>query len=97
MINFIGFDSEGIFKEDDTLLDPGVFESNLQTNLLGGDSQKLWSYDQKKTLQRFYLKKESEDKVILIQEDLSIFYNKFTQSLMNIFGKVSLKRFTELI
>jgi hypothetical protein len=38
MINFIGFDSEGIFKEDDTLLDPGVFESNLQTNLLGGDS-----------------------------------------------------------
>lgn len=38
MINFIGFDSEGIFKEDDTLLDPGVFESNLQNNLLGGDS-----------------------------------------------------------
>lgn len=82
---------------DDTFLDPGTFENLLANSLIGADSQKLWSHDQKKTLQRYYLKKETEDKVLAIHEDLGVFYNHFTQSMMNMFGKVSLRRFTDFI
>jgi hypothetical protein len=75
-----------------------MFENALANDLVGGpESQKLWTYEQKKTLQRYYLKKESEDKVIAIHEALNTFYNLFTQSMMNMFAKVSYKRFNDFI
>lgn len=94
---FVGFDSDGTFRADDQWVDPGVFENGIVQNLIGQDTQKLWSHDQKKTLQRYYLKKEPEEKVLAIQEDLNLFYHMFTESMLNVFGKVSYKRFNDFI
>lgn len=75
----LGFDSEGVFRMDDTWIEPGIFENAIANDLVGGpESQKLWSHAQKKTLQRYLLKKETEGKVIEIHEDLALFYNHFT-------------------
>jgi hypothetical protein len=63
----LGFDSEGVFRMNDTWVDPGVFENALANELLGQESQqKLWDHDQKKTLKKYYMKKESEESVIKI-------------------------------
>ena len=63
----LGFDSEGVFRMNDTWVDPGIFENALANELLGQESQqKLWDHDQKKTLKKYYMKKESEESVIKI-------------------------------
>ena len=43
------------------------------------------------------MKKETEDKVIAIQEEVNYFYNIFTQSMMNLFARVSYNRFNEFM
>lgn len=42
---FVGFDSDGTFRADDQWVDPGVFENGIVQNLIGQDTQKLWSHD----------------------------------------------------
>ena len=82
---------------DDTWLEPGVFQNAFATELVGLDTQKLWSHDQKKTLKKFNMNKATEEEVAQINADINAFYSQFTQSMMNLFGKVSFKRFNEFI
>jgi hypothetical protein len=44
-LKYIGFDIDGVYRTDDTLLDPKVFEEAFASELIGLDTQKLWSHD----------------------------------------------------
>ena len=55
-------------------------------NLLG---DKLLSHDQKKMIQKVNLRKEPEEKMTQIQEELNYFYQCFARSFKNMFGYVS--------
>lgn len=55
---------------DDTWLD----EETL-VHILGGLlADKLWSYDQKKTYQKVNLRKEPEEKLVAVYQDVNKFY-----------------------
>ena len=93
----LGFDLEGVYRTDDTWLDPNVFTNAFASELVGTETQKLWSHDQKKTFKKFELGKASEDKLMEINQEINAFYLRFAQSMMNIFGKVSYHRFNEFL
>ena len=93
----LGFDLEGVYRADDTWLDPLIFTNTFASELVGTDTQKLWSHDQKKTFKKYELGKASEDKLMQINQEVNAFYLRFAQSMMNIFGKVSYQRFNEFL
>jgi hypothetical protein len=86
-----------VYRADDTWLDPLIFTNAFSSELIGTDTQKLWSHDQKKTFKKFELGKTSEDKIMEISQNINSFYLRFAHSMMNIFGKVSYQRFTEFL
>lgn len=62
----LGFDLEGVYRANDTWLDPSVFTNLFASELVGTETQKLWSHDQKKTFKKYELGKASEDKLMEI-------------------------------
>jgi hypothetical protein len=42
---YLGFDIEGVYRTDDTWLDQAIFENAFSNELIGADTQKLWSHD----------------------------------------------------
>jgi len=74
-----------------------VFQNAIASELLGTDTQKLWSHDQKKTLKKFNMEKASEQEIAAINAEVNTFYGLFTRSMLNLFGKVSFKRFNDFI
>jgi hypothetical protein len=42
---YIGFDIDGLYRTDDTWLEPKVFEEAFASELIGLDTQKLWTHD----------------------------------------------------
>lgn len=70
---------------DDTWLDEQTFIHNLDS-LLG---DKLFGHDQKKMVQKVEMRKEPEEKLTQIHEEMMSFYSCFAGSLKNVFGYVS--------
>ena len=66
VLTSIGFDSYGFFRNDDTWLSEDKFVEILD-ELIG---EKLYDHDQKKTLQRVDMGKESEDILTEIRNDI---------------------------
>lgn len=67
----LGFDLEGVYRANDTWLDPSHFTSLFASELVGADTQKLWSHAQKKTFKKFELGKASEDKLMEINQEIN--------------------------
>ena len=78
---------------DDTWLYDDVFVQNLQGIL----EDKLYGHDEKKMVQKVELKKEPEHKLREIENRLENFYYNFADSLKNVFGYVSYKKFQEYL
>jgi hypothetical protein len=78
---------------DDTWIEEQRMVQPL-SNLLG---DKLLNHDQKKMIQKVNLRKEPEEELTKINEDLFKFYGQFARSFRNAFGYVSYKKFQEYI
>jgi hypothetical protein len=78
---------------DDTWIDERRLVDYL-SNLLG---DKLLDHDQKKMIQKVNLRKEPEEKLTAINEDLNEFYAHFARSIKNVFGYISYKNLQEFI
>lgn len=63
-----------MYRTDDTWLEPKVFEEAFASELIGIDTQKLWSHDQKKTLKKFNMDKATEQEVAAINAEVNAFY-----------------------
>lgn len=44
-MEILGFDIDGLYRTDDTWLEPKVFEEAFASELIGLDTQKLWTHD----------------------------------------------------
>ena len=78
-------------------MEPRAFQEAFASELIGVDTQKLWSHDQKKTFKKFNMAKASEEEVAAINTEVNAFYAQFAKSMMNLFGKVSFKRFNDFV
>lgn len=78
---------------DDVWIDEKKMVDYL-SNLLG---DKLLSHDQKKMIQKVNLRKEPEEKLTQINEELNMFFSNFAKIFKNTFGYVSHKKLQEYI
>ena len=78
---------------DDTWIDERKLVDYL-SNLLG---DKLLSHDQKKMIQKVNLRKEPEEKLTAINQELNEFYFHFARIFKNLFGYISYRNLQEYI
>ena len=78
---------------DDTWVDEMVFAKNLDAML----SEKLYSHDQKKMVQKVNLGKEPEAHLTAIRNEMMGFYLHFGQKLKNVFGYISYRNLQEFL
>jgi hypothetical protein len=90
----VGFSSgNALYRLSDIWIDEFTFVNALKSVL----GQKLWSHDHLKILKKVNLHKESEDKLVEINEELDQFYSCFAAGLKNLFGYVSEKRMQDYL
>jgi hypothetical protein len=78
---------------DDTWVEERHLAEYLN-NLLG---DKLLGHDEKKLIQKVNMRKEPEEKLSQLNENLHKFYINFARSFKNVFGYVSYHKFQEYI